>query len=55
MLTQKIVLKGFYFKKRVFILKRRYPDSNWGSRICNPLPYRLAISPIKDIKLIAIL
>nr|AYC64636.1 hypothetical protein [Halimeda minima] len=26
-------------------VNRRYPDSNWGSKICNLLPYHLAISP----------
>lgn len=27
------------------IYLRRHPDSNWGWRICSPLPYRLAMSP----------
>ena len=27
--------------------KRRRPDSNRGSRICSPLPYRLATAPIR--------
>lgn len=29
---------------------RRHPDLNWGSRICNPLPYHLAIPPLALIK-----
>ena len=28
---------------------RRHPDSNWGSRICNPLPYHLAIPPFLSV------
>ena len=31
------------------IYLRRHPDSNWGWRICSPLPYRLAMSPRQDM------
>ena len=24
---------------------RRHPDLNWGSRLCRPVPYRLAMAP----------
>lgn len=27
------------------LLIRRYPDLNWGKRICSPPPYRSAMSP----------
>ena len=29
---------------------RRHPDLNRGSRLCRPMPYRLAISPPNPIK-----
>ena len=29
--------------RRVFW--RRHPDLNWGSRLCRPVPYRLAMAP----------
>ena len=29
---------------------RRHPDSNRGSRLCRPMPYRLAISPPNHIR-----
>ena len=31
--------------KKVINLIRRHPESNWGSGICNPLPYHLAMPP----------
>ena len=34
--------------------KRRHPDLNWGSKICNLLPYHLAISPILFIEFLQV-
>ena len=46
--STKVKTKLFGFIKFKYIPLRRYPDLNWGSRICNPLPYHLAIPPCQN-------